>query len=69
MGFLKFLHEDILPFILKSDKAGFWEIIFFFFFFFFIYNLVNDTNFERKRKEYSAFYPGQHYFLCFNGAP
>ena len=52
MGFLKFLHEDILPFILKSDKAGFWEIIFFFFFFFFFFcldNWVNETNLDRKR--------------------
>ena len=68
MGFLKFLHEDILPFILKSDKAGFWEIIFFFFFFFFYRKLGKLDKFGPKA-EYSAFYPGQHYFLCFNGAP
>ena len=28
MCFLNFLHEDILPQILKTDKAGFWEIVF-----------------------------------------
>ena len=27
--FLIFLHEDILPYILKSDKPGFWKIVFF----------------------------------------
>ena len=26
--FLNFLPEDILPYILKGDKAGFWKIIF-----------------------------------------
>ena len=46
MGFLKFLHEDILPYILKSDKAGFWEIVFFFFC---LDNWVNETNLDRKR--------------------
>ena len=27
-GFLNFLHEDILPYILKSDKARFLKIVF-----------------------------------------
>ena len=27
MGFLNFLHEDILPYILKSNKTGAWKII------------------------------------------
>ena len=45
MGFLKFLHEDILPHMLKSDKGGFWEIVFFFC----LDNWVNETNLDRKR--------------------
>ena len=28
-GYSNFLHEDILPYILKSDKARFWKIVFF----------------------------------------
>ena len=28
VGFLNFLHEDILPYILKSGKAEFWKIVF-----------------------------------------
>ena len=28
MSFPNFLHEDILPYLLKSDKAGFWKIVF-----------------------------------------
>ena len=27
VGFLNFLHKDILPDILKSDKAEFWKIV------------------------------------------
>ena len=43
LGFPNFLHEYILPYILKSDKAGFWKIVFFS-----LDNWVNETNLYQK---------------------
>ena len=43
MDFLNFLHEYILPYILKSNKVIFWKIVRC------LDNWVDETNLDQKR--------------------
>ena len=60
---LSVMHEDILRYILKSDKARFWKIVF---------SLSRWLGKREKfgpKAEYLAFYRVQRYFLCFKWYP